>query len=104
MDTRRIGVHARPYAEDMPRSAPPPALVYTAGRVAVFLAIAAVLYLLGFRNYILLLLALVLSMPLSYVVLRRQREAFAQQVSGRLDRRRAEKERLRAELRGDDQV
>jgi hypothetical protein len=36
-------------------------------------------------------------------VLRRQREAFAAQVAGRLEHRRAEKDRLRAALRGDDE-
>jgi C4-dicarboxylate-specific signal transduction histidine kinase len=78
-------------------------VTYTAGRVALFFAVAAVLYLVGFRTFALVLLALVISMPLSYVVLRRQREAFAEQVERRVERRRAEKEKLRAALRGDDQ-
>jgi C4-dicarboxylate-specific signal transduction histidine kinase len=80
-----------------------PAVTYTAGRVALFFAVAAELYLVGFRTFALVLLALVISMPLSYVVLRRQREAFAEQVERRVERRRAEKEKLRAALRGDDQ-
>jgi hypothetical protein len=80
-----------------------PALTYTAGRIALFVVVGALLYLVGFRNFVLVLLALVISMPLSYVVLRRQREAFAVQVAGRLEHRRAEKEKLRAALRGDDQ-
>jgi hypothetical protein len=80
-----------------------PALTYTAGRIALFIAVGALLYLVGFRNFVLVLLALAISMPLSYVVLRRQREAFAVQVAGRLEHRRAEKEKLRAALRGDDQ-
>jgi hypothetical protein len=81
-----------------------PAVTYTAGRIALFLAVGGLLYLVGFRAFLLLLLALVISMPLSYVVLRRQREAFAVQVGHRLERRRAEKEKLRAALRGDDQA
>jgi C4-dicarboxylate-specific signal transduction histidine kinase len=79
-----------------------PAVAYTAGRVALFFVVAALLYLVGFRTFALVLLALVISMPLSYVVLRRQREAFADQVERRVERRRAEKEKLRAALRGDD--
>jgi flagellar biosynthesis component FlhA len=91
-----------------------PAVVYTAGRLALFLVVAAALYLVGFRAPLLLLLALVISMPLllllalvismplSYLVLRRQREAFAEQVARKVERRRAEKETLRAALRGDD--
>jgi hypothetical protein len=77
-------------------------VAYTAGRVALFFTVAALLYLVGFRTYALLLLALVISMPLSYVLLRRQRVAFGEQVERRVDRRRAEKEKLRAALRGDD--
>jgi hypothetical protein len=78
-----------------------PVVAYTLGRIGVFAAVAGVLYLIGFRNYALVLLALLISMPLSYLVLRRQRTAFADSVSERLERRRAEKESLRAELRGD---
>jgi C4-dicarboxylate-specific signal transduction histidine kinase len=81
-----------------------PALVYTAARIALFLSVAVVLYLVGFRTFALVLLALVISMPLSYVVLRRQREAFAAQVERRVEHRRAEKEKLRAALRGDDDI
>jgi hypothetical protein len=80
-----------------------PAITYTAGRFALFLVVGGVLYLVGFRNFVLVLLALAISMPLSYVVLRRQREAFALQVAGRLEHRREEKDKLRAALRGDDQ-
>jgi hypothetical protein len=79
-----------------------PVVTYTAGRIALFLVVGVVLFLVGFRSFLLVLLALVISMPLSYVVLRKQREAFAVQVGHRLSHRRAEKERLRAALRGDD--
>ncbi|HEV7754273.1 MAG TPA: DUF4229 domain-containing protein [Mycobacteriales bacterium] len=81
-----------------------PALTYSAGRVALFLAVAALLYLVGFRTFALLLLALAISMPLSYVLLRRQREAFGEQVARRVEHRRVEKEKLRAALRGDDEA
>jgi len=80
----------------------PPVLAYTLGRVACFAAVAAVLYLVGFRSWVLAMAALLLSMPLSWVLLRSQRSAFAVAVSHRAERRRAERERLRAALRGDD--
>ncbi|HEY0485808.1 MAG TPA: DUF4229 domain-containing protein [Mycobacteriales bacterium] len=82
----------------------PPAVTYTAGRLGLFLVVAVLLSLVGFRGFPLVLLALVISMPLSYLVLRRQREAFAVQVGHRLEHRRAEKEKLRAQLRGDDET
>jgi hypothetical protein len=88
---------------DPARRRVPPVVTYTAGRIALFAVVGALLYLAGFRNFVLVLLALVISMPLSYLVLRRQREAFAAQVADRLEHRRAEKDRLRAALRGDDE-
>jgi hypothetical protein len=81
-----------------------PAVTYTAGRIALFVVVGAVLFAVGFRGFLLPLLALAVSMPLSYLVLRKQREAFAVQVGHRLSRRRAEKEKLRAALRGDDEA
>jgi hypothetical protein len=76
----------------------PAFLVYTAGRIGVFLLTAAVLWLLGFRSWFLALGAVLLSMPLSYFLLRRQRAAFADSV----ERRMRERRELRAKLRGDD--
>jgi hypothetical protein len=81
-----------------------PAVTYTAGRIALFVVVGAVLFAVGFRGFLLPLLALAVSMPLSYLVLRKQREAFAVQVEHRLSRRRDEKEKLRAALRGDDEA
>ena len=57
--------------------------VYTAGRLLVFVGMAAVLYLVGLRGFLLVAAALLLSLPASYVLLAR-----------RVD--------LRARLRGDD--
>jgi len=75
-----------------------PAWGYTLGRFGVFWAVGAVLWLGGFRSWALVFVALVLSLPVSLVVLRRQRAAFAQDIE---DRRRRRRE-LRAKLRGDD--
>jgi cytochrome c-type biogenesis protein CcmH/NrfF len=81
-----------------------PGVVYTAARLGVFVLVAALLYAVGFRSWMLALGALLISAPLSYYVLRRQREAFAAQVEGRVSARQAEKARLRATLRGDDEA
>lgn len=81
-----------------------PTLLYTLGRIAIFAVVAAVLYAFGFRSVILVVLALVLSMPLSYVLLRGVRLQMSAQIEEKLARRRAEKERLRSTLRGDDEA
>lgn len=80
----------------------PPGMVYTLGRLACFVGVAAVLYLVGFRSWVLVLAALVLSMPLSFVLLRSQRTAFAATLERRAGRRRLERQQLRATLRGED--
>ncbi len=73
-------------------------VVYTAGRFGIFLATAAVLWLVGFRSWILALAAILLSMPVSYYALRRQRAALADSVERRIRDRRE----LRARLQGDE--
>jgi hypothetical protein len=75
-----------------------PFVTYTAARVGVFLAVAALLWVVGFRSWVLAFAAVLLAMPLSYVVLRRQRIAFALAV----ERRVRERRELRAKLRGDE--
>jgi hypothetical protein len=79
-----------------------PGVAYTLYRFGVFVLVAAALYAVGFRAWLLVLAALVISAPISFLLLRRQREAFARRVEGRVERRQAEKARLRAALRGDD--
>jgi Protein of unknown function (DUF4229) len=76
-----------------------PFVVYTVGRFAVFAAMAAALYLLGFRSWALAFAALLLSMPASYVVLRPLRKAFARELERRRDERR---ERARLDDDADD--
>lgn len=74
-------------------------LRYTLLRVLVFAAVAALLWLFGFRGYLLALVAIFLSGIISIVALRRSRE----QVSAALDRRLAAiKERSAAEDAWDD--
>ena len=76
--------------------------VYTAGRLLVFVGMAAVLYLVGLRGFLLVAAALLLSLPASYVLLARQRAAMTQEVEHGVAERRARREDLRARLRGDD--
>ncbi len=73
-------------------------VVYSLGRAAIFLATAGVLALVGLRSWLLVLAALVVSMPLSYFALRGPRMAFAAQ----LERRARERRELRAKLQGDE--
>lgn len=75
-----------------------PAAIYTLWRFAVFLVVAAVLWLLGLRSWALAFAALLLSLPVSLVVLRKQRAEFA----SALKERRQERLELRAKLHGDD--
>ncbi len=75
---------------------------YTLGRVLLF-ALAA-LALLPFRMNLLLtlMIALVASMVLSYFLLRRWRNEFAEQIADGARKRREQKEQLRAALAGED--
>ena len=80
-----------------------PGVLYTLGRIGCFLLVAAILYAIGFRSWLLAILSLFASAPLSYVLLRGVRTAWGAQLDARLAQRREEKRRLRATLRGDDE-
>jgi hypothetical protein len=75
-----------------------PIAIYTAARLAIFVVLTAGLYLLGMRGLLLVAAAVLLSMPLSYLLLGRQLAG----VTNWLEQRRTEKQDLRAELRGPD--
>lgn len=75
-----------------------PVIVYSLGRAAIFLATAAVLALVGLRSWLLVLAALVVSLPISYFALRGPRAAFAAQI----ERRARERRELRAKLQGEE--
>lgn len=79
------------------------AAVYTAGRVLIFVALAALCWLVGLRGFPLAVVALLLSIPASWVLLARQRAAMAADVERRLSARQSRRADLRAQLRGDDQ-
>lgn len=80
----------------------PVVLRYALARLGIFVVVGVVLYLFGFRAFALVLTALVLSLPLSYAVLRNQRGALTEWINRKSANRRAEKAKLRAALRGDD--
>jgi hypothetical protein len=73
-----------------------PIAVYTAARLAVLVVLAAALYLLGLRGLLLIACAILLSMPASYLLLRRQ----LADVTEWLQQRRGERADLRSRLRG----
>jgi uncharacterized protein DUF4229 len=75
-----------------------PIAIYTAGRLGILVVLVAALYLLGMRGLLLLACAILLSMPASYLLLRRQ----LADVTQWLRQRRTEQDSLRAELRGED--
>lgn len=79
------------------------AALYTAGRVLVFAVLAGLLFLVGFRGFLLVVTALVLSIPASWILLARQRAAMAADVERRVTDRRGRKAALRSQLRGDDE-
>jgi hypothetical protein len=81
-----------------------PFLMYSGARVLLFVAVAALLYAAHFRGLLLGAIALLLSLPLSYVLLARQRTAFAEDVERRVAQRRERREDLRSRLRGDDEA
>jgi ABC-type transport system involved in cytochrome bd biosynthesis fused ATPase/permease subunit len=74
-----------------------PIAVYTAARLAIFVVLAAVLWLLGLRGLLVFALAVLLSMPVSYLLLGRQLAG----VTRALEQRREYRAQLRARLRGE---
>lgn len=78
------------------------AAIYTAGRILVFAVLAGLLWLVGLRGFLLVFAALLLSIPVSYFFLARQRNALAADVERRVTSRQARRQDLRSQLRGDD--
>ncbi|MEV4654887.1 DUF4229 domain-containing protein [Micromonospora sp. NPDC049301] len=76
---------------------------YTLGRIGLFVAVLAALWLVDMNVFLKLMLALVFSAALSFFLLRGWRDEMADEMAGAAARRRDEKERLRSALAGDDQ-
>ena len=68
--------------------------LYTILRFGLFFALWGILVLVGLHGLLAPLVALVLSVPLSLVLLARPRAAFTRQLEARLDARRADREDL----------
>lgn len=75
--------------------------VFTALRYGLFLVLWAILYLLGLKGlhgFLAPLVALVLSVPLAFVLLAKPRARVARQIELRVEARRAHKDSLATEL------
>lgn len=80
-----------------------PAIKYTLGRLGLFVAIAAALLPFRLNPFLDLMIALIVSMVLSYFLLKRWREQLSGDIAQHVENRRVEKERLRTALSGDDE-
>lgn len=75
--------------------------VYTALRITVFGVVFGLLWLFGVRDLLGAVLALILSVPLAYVILARPRAAVAAALHDRLVTREQRAQAIDAELSGD---
>jgi len=81
-----------------------PVVKYTLGRIGLFALAVLVLWPVPSLSLpVKLLVALVVSFGLSWFLLRRWRDELSTSVADRVERRRNEKQRLRAALAGDDE-
>ncbi|MEV0646482.1 DUF4229 domain-containing protein [Phytomonospora sp. NPDC050363] len=80
-----------------------PGVKYTLGRVAIFVIVAATLWPLRLDPLLTLMIALLVSMAASYFLLKKWRDQTSDAIAHGAEKRRAEKERLRAALAGDDE-
>jgi hypothetical protein len=78
------------------------AVKYTLGRFGLFLVVLALLLPVPLNFLVKAMIALVASAALSYFVLARWRDEMAEQLGAAAQRRREEKNRLRAALAGDE--
>jgi hypothetical protein len=96
-DTTPPGPHGGPAR---PPRALPWLVIYTVGRIGIFAALSMVLWMLGMDQWSGLLFGLLLSMPVSYLLLRPSRERLTEALAARTVARRAAKEDFRARLSG----
>ncbi|TFV65421.1 UNVERIFIED_ORG: DUF4229 domain-containing protein [Bacillus sp. AZ43] len=75
-------------------------LMYTVGRLSIAAALVLILWLVGLDFWSGLLFGLLLSMPVSYLLLRPSRERLNESLAARAVARRAAKEDLRSRLSG----
>lgn len=79
-------------------------LIYTAIRIGMLVVLAAVLYLVGLPLILALLFAVILALPLSWVLFGGVRRRVNEAMAASTAHRRAERERLRSALDGRDQL
>ena len=77
-------------------------VIYTVGRLGITALLILLLWLAGLGSFPGLLFGLLLSMPVSYVALRRSRERLTEAIAARTLARRAAKDDLRSRLSGTD--
>jgi hypothetical protein len=80
-----------------------PVVKFTLGRVGLFVALALVLWPVPIDLLLKLMIALVVSVPLQFVLLRKWRAEMIGYVDQAANRRRTEKDKLRAALAGEDE-
>ncbi|WP_173158180.1 DUF4229 domain-containing protein [Phytohabitans suffuscus] len=80
-----------------------PVIKYTLARVGLFAAVFAALLPIDLDVFIKLAIALVASAGFSFILLRGLRDQVANQMASSAERRKGEKDRLRAALAGDDE-
>lgn len=76
--------------------------LYTILRFGLFFALWGILELLGVHGFLAPILALVLSVPLSFVLLARPRAMFTRQLEARIDARKQAREDFDARLEPDE--
>ncbi|WP_229398780.1 DUF4229 domain-containing protein [Micromonospora okii] len=79
------------------------AVKYTLGRIGLFVVIFAALLPVSMNIFLKLMLALAFSAALSFFLLKGWRDEMAGEMAEATERRRAEKERLRSALAGEDE-
>jgi len=78
------------------------AVKYSLGRIGLFLAVLLALWPVRLNIFLKLMIAVLASAGMAYFLLRAWRDETAQQLARTAQRRRAEKDRLRAALAGED--
>jgi len=76
--------------------------LYTLLRFGLFFALFGLLWLVGVKGFLGAIIALALSVPLSFVLLARPRQAFAAVLEQRVEARKQRQAELDAELSGDN--
>ena len=76
-------------------------VIYTIGRLSIWAALTLILWMVGLDFFSGLLFGLLLSLPVSYLVLRPSRDRLTEALAARSVTRRAAKEDLRSRLSGE---